>query len=121
MNYTPPFTVTDEILSLIADIAEVVGHLNAAADHLPTPKLRKENRIKTIQSSLAIENNSLSIDQVTAILEGKRVLGKPNEIQEVRNAIDAYEVLFELNPYKEKDLLRAHRLMMTDLVKERKI
>jgi len=80
--------------------------------------LRKKNRIKTIQSSLAIENNSLSIEQVTAILEGKRVLGPPNEIQEVRNAIDAYELLLKLNPYKEKDLLKAHRLMMNDLVKE---
>jgi Fic family protein len=82
------------------------------------PLLRKKNRIKTIQSSLAIENNSLSIEQVTAILEGKRVLGPPNEIQEVRNAIDAYELLLKLNPYKEKDLLKAHRLMMNDLVKE---
>ncbi len=118
MNYVPPFTITDEILTLIAEIAEAVGHLNATADHLPTPQLRRENRIKTIQSSLAIENNSLSIQQVTAILEGKRVLGAPDEIQEVRNAIDAYELLLELNPYNEKDLLRAHRLMMTDLVKE---
>lgn len=116
--YIPPFTITDEITSLIADIAEKVGHLSATADNLPAPHLRKENRIKTIQSSLAIENNSLSIDQVTAILEGKRVLGAPNEIQEVKNAIDAYELLLELNPYKEKDLLKAHKLMMADLVKE---
>ena len=118
MSYVPSFTITDEILLLIADIAEAVGHLNAVADNLPMPKLRKENRIKTIQSSLAIENNSLSIEQVTAIIEGRRVLGTPNEIQEVRNAIDAYELLLELDPYKEKDLLRAHRLMLADLVKE---
>ena len=116
--YIPPFTITDEITSLIADIAELVGHLTATADHLPAPHLRKENRIKTIQSSLAIENNSLTVDQVTAIVEGKRVLGPPNEIQEVRNALDAYELLMELNPYKEKDLLKAHKLMMTDLVNE---
>ena len=116
--YIPPFTITDEITSLIADIAELVGHLTAMADHMPAPHLRKENRIKTIQSSLAIENNSLTVDQVTAIVEGKRVLGPPNEIQEVRNALDAYELLLELNPYKEKDLLKAHRLMMTDLVNE---
>ena len=77
-----------------------------------------ENRIKTIQSSLAIENNSLTIDQVTAILEGKRVLGAPNEIKEVKNAIDAYELLLELNPYKTRDLLKAHKLMMADLVRE---
>jgi Fic family protein len=116
--YIPPFIITDEITSLIADIAEKVGHLSATAEHLPAPHLRKENRIKTIQSSLAIENNSLTVDQVTAILEGKRVLGPPDEIQEVKNAIEAYELLLELNPYKEKDLLKAHKLMMTDLVKE---
>ena len=116
--YIPPFTITDEITSLIAEIAELVGHLSATAGHLPAPHLRKENRIKTIQSSLAIENNSLSVDQVSAILDGKRVLGAPKEIQEVKNAIDAYELLLELNPYKEKDLMRAHQLMMTDLVNE---
>lgn len=117
-TYIPPFTITDEITSMVADIAEMVGHLAAAASQLPAPHLRKENRIKTIQSSLAIENNSLSIEQVTAILEGKRVLGAPNEIQEVKNAIEAYELLLELNPYQEKDLLRAHKLMMTDLLRE---
>jgi Fic family protein len=118
MNYTPPFTFTDEMMSLVAEIAEIVGKISATAAHLPQPHLRKENRIKTIQSSLAIENNSLTIEQVTAIIEGKRVLGAPNEIQEVRNAIDAYELLLELNPFEEKDLLRAHQLMMTDLVRE---
>ena len=116
--YTPPFTITDEIMTLVADIAERMGHLTASVDQLPAPHLRKENRIKTIQSSLAIENNSLSINQVTAILEGKRVLGAPNEIKEVKNAIDAYELLLELNPYKPADLLKAHKLMMADLVRE---
>ena len=116
--YEPPFMVNNEILSLVADIAEIVGHLSATTEHLPTPQLRKQNRIRTIQSSLAIENNSLSVEQVTAIIEGKRVLGSPNEITEVKNAIDAYELLFELNPYEEHDLLRAHRLMMTDLVEK---
>ncbi|MCR5115864.1 MAG: Fic family protein [Bacteroidales bacterium] len=117
-TYVPPFTITDEITTLVAEIAEAVGHLTASAGQMPTPQLRRENRIKTIQSSLAIENNSLSLDQVTAIVEGKRVLGAPNEIQEVKNAIDAYELLLELDPYKEKDLLKAHKLMMTDLVQE---
>ena len=117
-TYVPPFTITDEITTLVAEIAEKVGHLTASAEQLPTPQLRRENRIKTIQSSLAIENNSLSLDQVTAIVEGKRVLGAPNEIQEVKNAIDAYELMLELNPYKEKDMLKAHKLMMTDLVCE---
>lgn len=118
MSYTPPFTITDEIMTLVADIAERVGHLTATVDQMPAPHLRKENRIRTIQSSLAIESNSLSLDQVTAILEGKRVLGAPNEIKEVKNAIDAYELLLELNPYKPEELLKAHKLMMSDLVRE---
>lgn len=102
--YMPPFTISEEITTLVADIAETVGHLTATTSQLPTPQLRKKNRIKTIQSSLAIENNSMTIEQVTAILEGKHVLGAPNEIQEVKNTIEAYELLLELNPYKEKDL-----------------
>ena len=67
---------------------------------------------------MAIENNSLSIEQITAIIEGKRVLGNPNEIQEVKNALQAYELLLTLNPYEEKDLLKAHKLMMSDLVEQ---
>ena len=117
-GYVPPFTVTEEINNLTIEIAEIVGHLSATATNVPAPMLRKANRIKTIQSSLAIENNSLSVEQITAILDGKRVLGHPNEIREVKNAIDAYDLLFELNPYKEKDLLKAHGLMMSDLVTE---
>ena len=118
MSYAPPFTITDEIMSLVAEIAEMLGHLTAIASNMPAPHLRKENRIKTIQSSLAIENNSLSVKQVTAILEGKHVLGAPDEIQEVKNAIDTYKLLLELNPYDEKDLLKAHKLMMADLMRE---
>lgn len=116
---TPPFTISDEILSLVAEISMSIGSITALMqDDAPNPVLRKENRIKTIQSSLAIENNSLTIDQVTAIMEGKRVLGAPNEIQEVKNAIDAYHLMQQINPHSEKDLLKAHRLMMQDLIKE---
>ena len=79
-------------------------------------QLRKENWIKTIHSSLAIENNSLSLKQITAISEGKHVLGNPNEIKEVKNSIRAYDLLLSLKPYNEKDLLKAHKLMMQDLV-----
>lgn len=117
--YTPPFTVTDEILSLVSEISEAIGSLNILmGDNIPHPMLRKQNRIKTIQSSLAIENNSLSLEQVTAIVEGKRVFGPPNEIQEVKGAINAYDILLQVNPYKEKDLLKAHKLMMDGLVRE---
>ena len=117
-GYTPPFTETEEITKLVSIISEVVHHLHATLEDMPSPQLRKKNRIKTIQSSLAIENNSLSVEQVTAIIEGKKVLGAPNEITEVKNAIDAYKLLFKLNPFDKRDLLRAHQLMMKDLVNE---
>lgn len=116
MSSAPPFTITSKAINLIAQISEKLGILTA---NLATPlhvDLRRENRIKMIHSSLAIENNSLSIEQITAIIEGKRVLGPPNEIQEVKNAVQAYEFLLQLDPYKEKDLLRAHNIMMADLV-----
>lgn len=116
MSYEPPFKITDEIINLVVQIAEKIGELKSFEKSPLHVELRKENRIKTIHSSLAIENNSLSIEQITAIIEGKRVLGSPNEIQEVKNAFQAYDLLLELNPYEEKDLLRAHQLMMAELV-----
>ena len=88
--YQPPFTISDEMLTLVAEISERIGGLNVMmTNQMPHPMLRKENRIKTIQSSLAIENNTLNIEQVTAIMEGKRVLGPLNEIQEVKGTIAA--------------------------------
>ena len=96
--YKPPFTVTDEITVLVSEISEEVGRISVLQEGHVTPHLRKKNRIRTIYSSLAIENNSLTLDQVTAIIDGKRVLGNPNEIREVRNAYDAYELLLELDP-----------------------
>ena len=116
MSYEPPFKITSQIINLISQISEAIGEINSLENNPRHLELRKENRIKTIHSSLAIENNSLSIEQITAIIEGKRVLGNPNEIQEVKNALQAYELLLILNPYEEKDLLKAHKLMMSDLV-----
>ena len=116
MSYEPPFKITSQIIDLISQISEAIGEINSLENNPRHLELRKENRIKTIHSSLAIENNSLSIEQITAIIEGKRVLGNPNEIQEVKNALQAYELLLTLNPYEEKDLLKAHKLMMSDLV-----
>ena len=85
--YTPPFSITDEILRLVAEISEQIGALSVRLGaRMPSPMLRKENQIKTIHSSLAIEHNSLSLQQVTDVIEGKHVLGAPNEIQEVKNA-----------------------------------
>lgn len=86
-------------------------------DNVPSPQLRKKNQIRTIHSSLAIEQNTLSLKQVTDIIDGKHVLGAPDEIQEVKNAIEAYRLMPHLNALKEKDLLRAHSLMMNGLVR----
>ena len=114
--YKPPFEITSKIIELISNISEKIGEINYLQNNPYHIKLRKENRIKTIHSSLAIENNSLSLKQITAIIEGKHVLGNPNEIKEVKNSIQVYDLLLSFNPYDEKDLLKAHKLMMQDLV-----
>ena len=113
---SPPHTITPAILTLVAEIAAEVGRLGARSGQGKVPMLRRENRIKSIHASLAIENNTLSLEQVTAVIEGKRVLGKPSEIQEVKNAFAAYEAMASWNPHSIKDLLAAHRLLMTALV-----
>ena len=117
-NYKPPFQITEKMTVLIGEISEEIGRMSIFQEKISNPHLRRENRIKTIHSSLAIEHNSLSLEQVTAILNGKRVLGNPNEIKEVKNAYEAYELLTKLNPFSVKDLLNVHRLMMNGLVKE---
>ena len=117
-KYAPPFHMTDAIIAKISEISELVGSITAWQDMHTNLKPRRENRIKTIYSSLAIENNTLSLDQVTAIVNGKRVLGTPKEIQEVKNAFDAYEQLLSFNPYSVGDLLKAHRTLMNELVRE---
>ena len=116
--YKPPFNITARMLHQIADISEQLGILiSQLGENAPSPMLRKKNQIKTIHSSLAIEHNSLSLKQVTDIIDGKRVLGAPDEIQEVKNAIEAYRLMPQLDAFKEKDLLKAHGLMMKDLVR----
>lgn len=117
-KYKPPFHVTDKMILLIAEISEQVGRMAVQQERTINPHLRRENRIRTIHSSLAIEHNSLSLEQVTAILDGKRVLGNPNEIKEVQNAYEAYELMLRLNPLSMDDLLKAHKLMMNGLVLE---
>ena len=107
------------MLHLISEISEQVGIINMRlGENAPSPQLRKKSQIKTIHSSLAIEHNSLSLKQVTDIIDGKRVLGAPDEIQEVKNAIEAYRLMPELDAFKERDLLKAHGLMMKDLVRQ---
>jgi Fic family protein len=114
-SYEPPYTITATVLSLVAEIAAEVARLGVLAGPGNQPKLRRENRIRSIHASLAIENNTLSLDQVTAVIAGKKVLGPPREIQEVRNAFAAYDALPSWSPSTAKDLLAAHRLMLHGL------
>jgi Fic family protein len=118
MNYQPPYTITPAIVNLVAEIGEIIGRYTVLAEQNLTPRLRRENRILTIQASLAIENNTLTLEQVTAVIEGKRVLGHPREIQEVRNAFATYEAMEDWNASVEEDLLAAHELLMRGLVDE---
>jgi len=112
----PPFTLTNTMLHQVIEISRVLGILEFSVKS--DLKLRKENRIKSIHSSLAIENNSLTEKQVTDIIDGKRVLGDPKEIREVKNAYDAYEEILTLDPYRQKDFLKAHRLLTAGIVNE---
>lgn len=117
-RYEPPFSMTESIMNMVIEIGELTGQITAHDQLSTNPRLRRENRIKTIHSSLAIENNTLSLGQVTAVIEGKKVLAPPQDIREVKNAYEAYERLQNLNPYSLEDLLEAHRYMMSGLIKE---
>src|SRR5690606_31208388 len=114
--YQPPFQLTHRMTALVADIAERLGAWKAANRETLMPALRRGNRIRTLQASLAIEQNTLSLEQVTAVLAGKPVLGSPKEIQEVRNAFAAYEAMERWQPHRQRDLLQAHALLMAGLV-----
>jgi Fic family protein len=118
MSYQPPYTITPQILQRVAEIVELLTRWSVSGDSALSPQLRRNNRIRTIQASLAIENNTLSIEQVTAVLDGKQVLGLPREIQEVKNAFAAYDQLPEWQPQSISDLLAAHCLLMLGLVDE---
>ena len=117
-NKKPPFEITNQMIDYIAEIAELVGNLNVTNRLTANPTLRRSNRIRTIHGSLAIEQNTLSLEQVTAVLNGKRVLAPPKDIAEVKNAYEIYERLDELDPYSVDDLLIAHGIMTRGLVEE---
>ena len=117
-KYRPPFHMTDRITNLTAAICELLGQIKILSNGKFSPYLRKENRIRTIHSSLAIEHNSLSLEQVTAIIDGKRILGNPVEIKEVKNAYTTYEMMLTLDPFSVDDLLKAHEAMMKELISE---
>ena len=110
----PSYTLSDKMISLVAEITEIATHLEMRESAID-PLLRKKNRLKTIHSSLAIEQNTLTLQQVSDIIDGKRVFGPPKEIEEVKNAKAAYALLEKVDPYSLKDLLKVHGLMVGGL------
>src|SRR5512133_3071998 len=112
----PPYQVTTKIIELIASISEKIGEVNSAYLFKPPTELRKKNRIKTIQSSLEIEGNSLSLDQVTAVIDNKRIVAPKKDILEVKNAINAYDSISDFNPTSLTSFCRAHAIMMEGLI-----
>jgi len=117
-NYKPPFTITNQILSYVSSVSEKIGCITAISNLESKPHLRKNNRIKSIHSSLKIEANSLSLGQVRDVINGKAVLGQQKEIQEVKNAYAAYESFSEIDPYSIKDLKKYHGIMTKYVVEE---
>lgn len=117
-NKKPPFEITNTMIHEVAEIAELVGKLTSTNQLSANPTLRRTNRIRTIHGSLAIEQNTLNLEQVTAVLNGKQVLAPPKDIAEVKNAYEIYERLDELDPYSVDDLLTAHGIMTRGLVEE---
>jgi len=112
----PPYQITGKILSLVASISEKIGEVNSAHLSKPSPELRKRNRIKTIHSSLEIEGNTLTIEQITAIIENKRVIGPKKDILEVQNAIAVYDYIDKLDAYSFKSFCKAHSILMEGLI-----
>ena len=117
-DYSPVYKITPKITNLVYQIAKDLERINIIREQVLTPNLRRENRIKTIRSSLYIEANTLSLGQVADVIDGKTIVGSAHDIQEVKNAIEAYNKLLECNPYSVKDLLSEHELMTRDTVKE---
>ena len=116
MSYKPPYVITPIIVSLVAKISEKLGQLSVLKTQENNLYLRRINRIRTIQGSLAIEGNTLTEMQITAVLDGKAVIAPPREVQEVRNAIKAYEKLTKWRPTSQQDLLAAHQTLMQGLI-----
>lgn len=112
----PPYDITNRVLQLLTSISEKLGEVNAIHLDKPSPELRKRNRVKTIHASLEIEGNTLTEEQITAIIENKRVIGPKKDIQEVLNAIEVYKELPKLNPNSMKSFLKAHKVLMKGLV-----
>ena len=114
-KYEPPFVLTNEIMNLVSAIMQKIGRINVFNEFDKLPILRKQNRIRSIHSSCAIEANSLSLDQVSDVIDGKSVIGPQKDILEVKNAIRAYEELENVDPYSKKELLRIHGIIGKDV------
>lgn len=112
----PPYSITTRSLELVASISEKIGEIKSAYLHRPPAELRKRNRIRTIHSSLEIEGNTLTVEQITALLDNKRVLAPEKDITEVRNAIEVYNKLDTFKPYNLESLCSAHKILMSGLV-----
>lgn len=112
----PPYSITTRSLELVASISEKIGEIKSAYLHRPPAELRKRNRIRTIHSSLEIEGNTLTVEQITALLDNKRVLAPEKDVTEVRNAIDVYNKLDTFKPHNLESLCSAHKILMTGLV-----
>ncbi len=117
MNYKPPYTITTKIIDLISKISLNIGKLEASNISVNLPMLRKINQIKTITGTLQIEGNTLDEERITALLEGKRVLGTMSELAEANGAIALYKQIEMLNYKNEKDLLKSHKILMSELLK----
>lgn len=117
-EYCPVFVLTGRMFELVSDIMEIIGRLDKFDNLNDMPVLRKNNKIRSIHSSLVIENNSFNIDEVRDIISGREVIGPINEIREVKNIYTLYEKMDELNPYIVSDLLRSHRILLSGIDKE---
>jgi len=118
LSYQPPYRISEQILQLVSDLSAAIARYELLEPQLMTPMLRKEFKIRTIVGTLEIEGNTMGTERITAILDGKRVLGSPREIAEVKGAILAYERLHELNMLSMQDLLNAHEMLMGDILKD---
>jgi Fic family protein len=119
MSYNkPPYQITGEVLSLLTKVSEQIGAMNALHLNRPQTELRKANRIRTIQSTLAIEGNTISEEQITALLNNKRILAPQKDILEVQNAIVTYDNLHTFKPFQLKSLLNAHKTLMDGLIRD---
>lgn len=117
-NYTPPYTISNRMLEFVSDISEKVGKIGSHRELTSKPHLRRNNRIRSIHSSLRVEANSLSLSEVRDVINGHLVLGDQREIQEVKNAYAAYEMISEINPSSISDLKKIHGIMTYKTVNE---